>query len=168
MYRAFFKSPGSLFVVYEMPPGQLAGFAVGALHGQKDRWLAVRFFPHFLLAVIPALSRHPALVIKRLWARFFDADKLPQIPCGAAVLRSIGVLPSVRGAGVAASLLQAFERVTLSNGADQMFLTTDEFNNERAQRFYERAGYRLVARFQQVGERGMWLMAKSLKEPIDE
>lgn len=168
MYRAFLKSSGSLFVVYEMQSGQLTGFAVGALQGQKDRWLAVRFLPQFLLAVAPAVLRHPTPVIKRLWARFFDADESPQVPCGAAVLRSIGVLPSVRGAGVAASLLQAFEGVARSKGVDQVFLTTDEMNNERAQRFYERAGYRLVARFQQDRERGMWLMAKNLKESIDE
>jgi ribosomal protein S18 acetylase RimI-like enzyme len=168
MYRAFLKSPSSLFLVYETASGQLAGFAVGALQGQKDRWLAVRFLPQFLMAVVPAVLRHPAPVVKRLWARFFDTDESPQVPSGAAVLRSIGVLPSLRGAGAAASLLRAFEILALSKGAGHVFLTTDELNNERAQRFYERGGYRLVARFQQDGERGMWLMSKKIKEPIDE
>lgn len=168
MYRAFLKSSGSLFVVYEMPSGQLVGFVVGVLQGQKDRWLAVRFLPQFLLAVLPAVLRHPAPVIKRLWTRFFDADESPQVPLGAAVLRSIGVQPSMRGSGVAASLLQAFENLALSKGVGQVFLTTDELDNERAQRFYERGGYRLVARFQQDKKRWMWLMAKKLKGSIDD
>ncbi len=163
MYRAFLKSPSSLFVVFEMASGQLAGFAVGALEGQKDRWLAVRFLPQFLWAVIPAVMRHPVPVVKRLWARFADAGERVQVPPGAAVLRSIGVLPSLRGAGAAASLLQAFEALALHKEAGQVFLTTDEMNNERAQRFYERGGYALVVRFKQDGERGMWLMSKNLK-----
>ena len=168
MYRAFLKSPSSLFVVFETDSGQLAGFAVGALQGQKDRWLAVRFLPQFLWAVVPAVLRHPVPVVKRLLARFFDTGESLQVSPGAAVLRSIGVLPSLRGAGVAAALLQAFEALALSKGAGQVFLTTDEVDNERAQRFYERGGYGLVARFQQDRERGMWLMSKNLKGPIHE
>jgi ribosomal protein S18 acetylase RimI-like enzyme len=168
MYRAFLKSPSSLFVVFETAPGQLAGFAVGALQGQKDRWLAVRFLPQFLWAVVPAVLRHPVPVMMRLWARFFDAGESLQVPPGAAVLRSICVLPTLQGAGAATSLLQAFEGLALSKGARQVFLTTDEVNNERAQRFYERGGYGLVARFQQDRERGMWLMSKNLQVPIHE
>lgn len=163
MYRAFLQSPSSLFVVYESASGQLIGFAVGAVQGQKDRWLAVRFLPYFVLAVVPAFLRHPVQVVKRLWARFFDAGEAPQIPSSCAVLRSIGVLPSMRGSGAATSLLCAFEALALSKGVEQVFLTTDEINNERAQRFYERGGYRLVARFLQDQTRGMWLMSKNIK-----
>ena len=168
MYRAFLKSPSSLFVVFETASGQLAGFAVGALEGQKDRWLAVRFLPQFLWAVIPAVMRYPVPVVKRLWARFSDPGETMQVPPGAAVLRSIGVRPSFRGAGAAAALLQAFEALALSKGAVHVFLTTDEVNNERAQRFYERGGYALVAQFKQDGERGMWLMSKVLNGQIHE
>lgn len=162
MYRAFLTSPSSLFVVFETASGQLAGFAVGTLQGQKDRWLAVRFLPQFLWTVVPAVLRHPVPVVKRLWARFFEAGDSLQVPSGAAVLRSIGVLHSLRGSGAAAALLQAFEELALSKGAGQVFLLTDEMNNERAQRFYERGGYALVARFKQDRERGMWLMSKNL------
>jgi ribosomal protein S18 acetylase RimI-like enzyme len=163
MYRAFLKSPSCLFLVFETASGQTAGFAVGALQGQKNRWLAVRFLPQFLLAVVPAFLRSPVPVLKRLWARFYDTCDPLQVPSDGAVLRSIGVLPSLRGSGAAASLLQSFEVLALSKGAVQVFLTTDEMNNERAQRFYFRGDYRLVARFQQDGDRSMWLMAKNLK-----
>lgn len=168
MYRTFFRSPSTLFIVFETTSGELAGFAVGSFQGKKDRWLAIRSLPHFLLAVIPAVLRNPGPVIQRLWARFFDAGESLQVPIGAAVLRSIGVMPSARGAGIADSLLQAFEILAQSKGAEHIFLTTDEMNNERAQRFYVRAGYELVARFQQDRKRGMWLMSKDLKGPIHE
>lgn len=168
MYLAFLKSPGSVFLVYETAPGQLAGFVVGAVQGQKDRWLAVRFFPKFLLAGVPAISRHPVQVVKRLWGRFFETSESPKVPTDAAILRSIGVLPFIRGTGAAASLLKAFENLALKRGAKHVFLTTDEVNNERAQRFYERGGYALVARFQQDGERWMWLISKSLNGSVNE
>ena len=166
MYRAFLKSPSSLFVVFETSSGQLAGFAVGALQGQNDRRIAIRYLPQFILSVIPAILENPSLVVKRLWARFFDFSKSPPVPYGAAILRSIGVLPSVRGAGVAHSLLHAFEILAHSKGAGHVFLTTDEINNERAKRFYKRGGYILVCRFMQDRGRVMCLMSKDLKGSV--
>ena len=164
MYLAFLRNPKSLFLVSETASGQLVGFAVGALHGQKDRWLALRFMPHFLFAVFPVVVRDPIPLFKRLCARFFDVGESPQLPESAAVLRSIGVLPSMRGTGAAVSLLNSFEALAVVNGACQVFLTTDELNNHRALRFYERSGYQFVSCFQQDGQRGMWLMSKDLKD----
>jgi GNAT superfamily N-acetyltransferase len=163
MYLAFFRNPKSLFIVSEEASGQLVGFAVGSLHCQNDRWLALRFLPQFLFAVFPVVVRDPIPLVKRLCVRFFDVGESPQLPDNAAVLRSIAVLPSMRGTGAAASLLSSFEASALFNGAFQVFLTTDELNNHRALRFYERSCYRFVSCFQQDGQRGMWLMSKNLK-----
>ena len=168
MYRAFLCSEKCIFVVAESANGQLAGFAVGVLMGQKDRALAVRFFPQFLVAVVPAVMRHPVTVVKRLCMRFFDECDSPQLPPDAIVLRSIGVLPTMLGLGAAADLLQTFEAFALSKGTRHVYLTTDELNNERAQRFYTSGGYSLVSRFQQGRKRWMWLMSKNLKEPACE
>jgi GNAT superfamily N-acetyltransferase len=164
MYLAFLRNPKSLFLVSETVSGQLVGFAVGAMHGYKDRWLALRFLPQFLLAVLPVVVRDPIPLVKRLFARFFDVGESPQLPDCAAVLRSIAVLPSVRGTGAAASLLNSFEALAVVNGALYVYLTTDELNNHRALRFYERSGYRFASRLHQDGKRFMWLMAKNLKD----
>jgi GNAT superfamily N-acetyltransferase len=164
MYRAFLRSPRSLFVVIEMESQELVGFAVGSFGEQKDRWLAIRFLPQFLFAIVPAFFRQPGKVCKRLLARFFEQGASPQLPSNAAFLRSIGVLPSIRGAGAAATLLQAFEDQARCMGAGSVYLTTDELKNERAQHFYFRCGYYLDDRFQQDGERWMWLMSKKFKE----
>jgi GNAT superfamily N-acetyltransferase len=165
MYRAFMHRKNSLFVVAESGPKQLGGFAVGIMQGDHDRWLAIRFLPLFIATVIPSILRHPVLVTKRIWVRFFDTDELPSIPSGAAILRSIGVTPTVSGAGVASDLLLAFENMALSKGAASVYLTTDEIDNERAQRFYYRNGYSLVASYKQDGVRQMLLMSKILKNP---
>ena len=153
----------SIFVVYETASGVLAGFAVGTLKDQKDRWLALRFLPQFLVAIVPSILRNPLPVVKKLFVRFFDSGELLQIPSNAAVLRSIGVTPTMRGSGAATSLMEAFEALALSKGSKLVLLTTDEMNNERAQRFYERCGYQRVANFQQDDERRMWVMSKNLK-----
>lgn len=164
MYKAFLLNPSSVFVVYETNEFKLAGFAVGALqYSGKDRNLALRFMAQFLWAVLPAAFRHPGLVIKRLAARFFEAGEAPSIPADALVLRSIAVLPASQGRGVASSLISEFEYFGAGRGANQVFLTTDEENNDRTQRFYQRHGYALSSRFQQDGKRWMWLMSKTIK-----
>ena len=165
MYRAFLLNPTSVFVVHESRSGEVTGFAVGSLSSEKkDRWLALRYLPQFLVAAMPAILRRPRLIIGRLAARFFETGMSFRIPCDAAVLRSIGVLTSERGGGAASALLDAFEQIALQRGANHAYLTTDQDNNDRAQKFYKRQGYDLVECFQQDGRRWMWLMKKSLRE----
>lgn len=168
MYSAFLRSPNCIFVVFELAENELGGFALGTFRGPKDRWLALRFFPQFLLAIIPAVVRNPIDVVRRLFMRFFDVDEMPDVPSNAVLLRSIGVLPSLRGGGASVSLLKAFEILALSKGAEYVYLTTDEVENERAQRFYVRAGYGFCARFKQDKRRWMWLMSKKIKEAVHE
>jgi GNAT superfamily N-acetyltransferase len=169
MYRAFLVNPAGIFVVHESKDGQITGFAVGALsNGQKDRWLALRFMPHFLWAALPAIFLCPRKIVTRLSSRFFETGSSFDVPNDASVLRSIGVLTSERGGGAASGLLGAFEQMALRQGAAHVYLTTDQDNNERAQNFYKRQGYSFVECFQQDGQRPMWLMSKLLKGVVDE
>jgi GNAT superfamily N-acetyltransferase len=162
MYLAFLKSPSSIFVVHDAGGGQVTGFAVGTLQGQKDRWLALRFFPQFVVATLPAILHQPVGVVKKLWRRFFDASELPQVPMNSVMLRSIAVCPSMRRAGIASRLLQSLEILTLKKGLDHVYLITDQELNERAQLFYSRCGYIMVSQFKQDGHRQMRLMSKNL------
>jgi GNAT superfamily N-acetyltransferase len=169
MYRAFLVNPAGVFVVNLSKDGQVTGFAVGALSsGQKDRWLALRFMPHFLWAALPAIFRRPRTIVMRLAARFFETGSSFDVPNDTAVLRSIGVLKSERGGGAAGSLLSAFEQMALRQGAARVYLTTDQDNNERAQNFYKRHGYDVAEFFQQDGQRPMWLMSKLLRGVVHE
>lgn len=165
MYKSFLMDANGIFMVHRSEGDELDGFAVGTLTSQtRDRWLALRFLPEFLVASAPAISAHPKKVVGRLAQRFFETDKMPTMPDGSAVLRSIAVSGSARGSGAADALLLAFENDAASRGAHRLCLTTNEDDNQRAQRFYSRHGYEVVARFQQSEFRWMWLMSKSLGE----
>jgi ribosomal protein S18 acetylase RimI-like enzyme len=164
MYRSFLVNRNSLFIVYEAVDSTIVGFAVGSVTlGRRDRWLAVRFLPQFFFAVLPALVESPLRISTRLFRRFFEMGGSPNVPREAAILRSIGVNESSRGSGIADALLKQFETAAFGRGAESVHLTTDEVNNHRAQRFYERRGYGVVERFRQDGTRWMWHMSKDLR-----
>jgi GNAT superfamily N-acetyltransferase len=169
MYRAFLVNPAGIFVVYESKDGQILGFAVGGLSSsQKDRWLALRFMPHFVWAVLPAVFRSPRKIVTRLFSRFFETVSFFDVPNDVAVLRSIGVLTSERGGGASSGLLVAFEQIALRKRATYVYLTTDQEHNERAQNFYKRHGYGVAECFHQDGQRAMWLMSKLLTGVVHE
>lgn len=169
MYRAFLVNPAGIFVVKESKAGLITGFAVGAMRsGQKDRWLALRFMPHFLWAALPASFRCPRKIATRLLSRFFETGTSFDLPNDAAVLRSIGVLTSERGGGAASGLLRVFEQMAVRKGAAHVYLTTDQEHNERAQNFYKRHGYVFAECFYQDRQRPMWLMSKLLRGVVHE
>lgn len=164
MYKAFLFNQGGVFVVNELD-GKTLGFAVGVLKSAgRDRNLALRFLPQFMLALIPAVTRNPIKVIKRIGSQFFSTNEKLNIPDDAAVLRSIGVQPKSKGAGVAGRLLQEFERQASKKGAASVALTTDALDNERAIGFYRKNGYMVAQEFKQDGQRPMYLMIKQLRQ----
>lgn len=163
MYRALLTGPGAVFLVAETESGVIEGFAVGmARNVPRDRSLALKGLPSFLLAVIPAVARNPVLVTRRLAAQMFSRNAQPVFPVGAAVLRSIGVRPQMKGGGAAGRLLTAFEAQAHAKGASSVALTTDALHNERAIGFYTKQGYSAWQEFEQHGSRRMLLMTKSL------
>ncbi len=163
MYKAFWLNPKGIFVVSDASGG-VDGFAVGAMPSdRKDRHLAMQLLPQFAWAVIPALMRHPLSVFRRVVSQFFEKGGAPSLPDGAAMLRSIGVAPALRGGGVASQLLDAFERRAFELGAKSVFLTTDVLDNERAIQFYRKHGYEIAHEFKQDKRRAMFLMLKELR-----
>lgn len=162
MYRAFLENRYGIFIVNENNQ-RLDGFAVGTLKSAgKDRSLAIRYLLQFFLAIIPAAIYNPKLVLKRIFSQFFSTRDEPAVPEGAAVLRSIGVLPDVRGKGIAEQLLIEFEEQAKNKGAEIVALTTDALDNERAIRFYRKHGYHISQEFKQDKHRKMFLMLKSI------
>ena len=162
MYRAFLMSPGCVFVVDDSD-GRVLGFAVGVRKSAgKDRKLAIRFLPQFAFAVLPGVLRNPIKVIRRIIGQLFSEGGQPEMPDGCVVLRSIGVRPEMKGAGVANRLLTDFERLAREQGAQVVALTTDAENNERAISFYRKYGYQVQQDFKQDDSRRMLLLTKSL------
>ncbi len=164
MYHAFLVNQNGIFIVAN-DKHQVVGFAVGQLHGAtKDRSLALRFLPKFITSSILGIIRHPIKIGGRLVTRFFTTGGQPDISSDAAILRSIGVLPSARGTGVSDSLLEEFERQAFTRGAKQIALTTDAVDNQRAISFYQKNGYKVEQEFRQDKKRLMLLMLKSKHE----
>lgn len=160
MYRAFLSSEAGIFIVAKDNHGA-RGFAVGVLKSAgKDRVLALRFLPHFLIAVIPGFLRSPMKVARRLLSQFLGAGGQPEIPDGASVLRSIGIRPEEVGSGLASELLKEYENASIVKGARSVALTTDVIENERAIRFYRKNGYEIKQQFRQGNARLMYLMIK--------
>ncbi len=163
MYKAFWYNPVGVFIVCQDIDGKLTGFAVGVYNSKiKDRWLAMRFLPMFFIAALPSILKHPRLIIGRLISRFFQIGNSFTMQNNSALLRSIGVHPLQRGGGAASALLDSFERVSILKGSRSVYLTTDQYNNERALKFYERHGYIAVERYKQDGVRWMYLMSKDV------
>lgn len=163
MYKAFLLNPGGVFVVDD--GGEfIQGFAVGALKSEaKDRHLALRFLPQFVIAFMPAFARHPVRVVRRVASQFFSVREGLNIADGAMVLRSIAVRPDLRGGEIAGRLLADFEERARRLGASSVVLTTDALENDRAIGFYRKHGYRVIQEFLQDGRRRMLLMSKDIR-----
>ena len=163
MYTAFLEDSAGIFVVCTKS-GSVQGFAVGAVAGgKKDRSSALRYLPQFVLAAMPALLKSPRFIVARLFKRFFGIGEAPTIPENSVMLRSIGVLPSAKGGGVAGSLLIEFEKLATAKNAQSVILTTDVDDNERAIGFYKKHGYSVLDKFRQDGKRMMYLMQKHIR-----
>lgn len=162
MYRAFLANAGGVFVVAKANQ-DVHGFAVGVLKSAgKDRALALRYLPQFLISVIPGLIRNPLKVSRRILSQFFAVGDQITIPDDASVLRSIGIVPNARGTGIAGDLLREFERCSFLKGARSIALTTDAVDNARAITFYQKNGYEVAQEFMQDKNRRMLLMLKKL------
>ncbi|AVA36761.1 GNAT family N-acetyltransferase [Cupriavidus metallidurans] len=168
MYRAFLSQPGSVFVIAE-DGGRLQGFAVGSLkRSEGDRSLALRYFPSFVAALVPAVLRNPIKVTRRICGQLFSGRGQPEFPDNSAVLRSIGILPEEKGKGLANDLLGDFEKQALVKGAEAVVLTTDADSNDRAIGFYKKNGYEVRTEFRQDGARPMLLMGKHIRVPTQD
>ncbi len=159
LYQGFLSQSAGIFLVAE-EEGNLIGFATGAVAPEQFfADLRKRRALWFLWHALPALLRRPSLVLRKLYsALFYRGDKPTQLE-GGALLSSIGVKPSDVGKFSGSVLLQTFEDAVWSQGALFVYLTTDQQDNERANRFYIRNGYRIESQFRS-GKRPMFRYLK--------
>ncbi|GLR25197.1 GNAT family N-acetyltransferase [Limnobacter litoralis] len=147
LYRGFLNDPTGVFLVAcrVASPDEAVGFVAGTtapatffrdqLRKHWIRYLAAAFFP---------LLMSPSLVIQKLWsALFYRGETLPELP-NAALLSSLGVLPQLQGAGLGNQLVKSFLNVCKEKGLPAVYLTTDQSDNDKANAFYQRCGFRLA------------------------
>lgn len=161
MYRGFLKHPSGIFFVAE-EGGEVMGFAAGtsapAVFFSELRRRRSLFF---LMWALPALLRHPAVVIQKLLSAIFYRGDEPAALEAGALLSSIGVRPDVVGKSVGKKLLNYFENEAFSRGVDFIYLTTDEADNDRVNQFYKNNGYLVESTFRQGASRAMLRYIKS-------
>jgi ribosomal protein S18 acetylase RimI-like enzyme len=122
---------------------RVVGFAVGSLHpGELARGLARRHALGLGLRALPGLVRHPTLVPEL--ARRAMAGGDPADGAATATLMFLAVDPAWQRRGAGRLLVEAFIRESVSRGAVRIALQTERRENDAANAFYRRLGFRLT------------------------
>ena len=160
LYAGFLAHDQGVCVVAE-EGGVVVGFASGPLKPAaffagllRRQWLG------FAVAAVPGLLRNPLFAVRKcLGAVLYRGETLEALP-DAALLSSLAVSPTVQGRGVGQMLVRAFADEVRRRGSKALYLTTDEADNERTNRFYARCGFELLDTFKRPGNRVMnrWVM----------
>ena len=167
-YECVLRYPRALFLVAQGRDG-LRGFAAGFADPPEFYRAFKRQKARALLVSIPYCLARP-----QAWRRLADSARqlaARSLPPGGghdAELSSIAVVPDAGGSGVGRKLLGAFIDASRAEKAKCVRLTTDAAGNDRINRFYEMAGFRLVARLERANGRVMNEYAFSIGENDDE
>jgi len=144
--------------------GRIVGYAVGAPLGY-----AAISSRHLAWSAAAAVLRRPWVVFARrfrrglpgrlrvLFGRPADTDAVPRVPQPAMSLVAMGVVESARRMGVGTALVAAFESKALERRMRSVRLST-RADNVSARRFYERCGWKPLAR---TGEQAYYVRVLS-------
>jgi ribosomal protein S18 acetylase RimI-like enzyme len=160
LYAGFITHPQGICLVAE-EEGTMIGFVAGTMSPSNFfRELLRRQALRFAIAAIPGLLRSPLFATRKcLGALFYRGETPGGIP-DAALLSSIAVAQATQSKGAGQALVQAFVEEVRMRGGTAIYLTTDESENERANRFYAKCGFTLLDTFKRPGKRVMnrWIM----------
>lgn len=160
VYHAYVVESDGMCWVTEMPDGpdsfRVVGFVAGTLNPARFyRRLLYRRGLRFAFAALPALCKHPVKVLPRLCGGLRCCGEHTHAVEGAAQLSSLGVSPSISRQGLGRALVDVFCRNAARQGAGAVYLTTAHRDNEGANTFYERAGFRLLNTMTRIDGRVM-------------
>jgi ribosomal protein S18 acetylase RimI-like enzyme len=121
----------------------ILGFVAGTDEpsGFYRRLLQQRWWRFGLTAIKPLL-RQPA-ILPRL-TRAFSMPKEASLPDKSGMLMSIAVMPNAHGSGVGQALVREFLTEAKRRGLERVNLTTDQENNDRTNRFYQKMGFSCI------------------------
>lgn len=143
-YEVVLRDPNRIFLV-AVDEGAIYGFVAGFgdpvsfYAGLRDeKWSIVR-------AITPTVFRRPWILVavgrNYLWSRTWNPGR-GQEPAGE--LASIAVDPGYQRQGVGLRLVSEFLEEATNRGWSNVAVTTDELDNQRVRRFYERLGFSVV------------------------
>jgi len=156
-YRIFLDAPEGILQV-ATAADRLVGFVAGCIDPEK-------FYPHIrarklqMLPILlgrilcdPTLIRRILLNSRRVGNGGYGLKPYPGV---SAELSSIAVDPTFSGKGVGRSLVNTFLACAATGGAGYVTLTTDTYENDRTNRFYEQLGFQRFNTFPQADGRVM-------------
>ena len=160
LYAGFITQPQGLCLVAE-DAGIVVGFAAGTVNPSGFfRGLLSRQALRFAWATVPGVLRNPLFAIRKCFGALFYRGEVPSDIPAAALLSSLAVSPTTQSKGVGQALVQAFADEVGRRGGIAVYLTTDENENAKANRFYDKCGFELLDTFKRPGNRVMnrWVM----------
>jgi GNAT superfamily N-acetyltransferase len=150
--REFYKSftydvTGVGFSALDNDKGNIVGVIVGPVDpaGYFKRLLLRRFWV-FCLASISAIVKKPR-VIKRLFRAVFYRGEAPSGP-KRALLSSIAVSPDYQKKGVGKLLVSRWMEEVKNRGATGCYLTTDAYDNDPVNSFYQNLGWTVESTYE--------------------
>lgn len=160
LYAGFANEPKGVCIVAE-EDGVIVGVAAGTTAPEMffGRLLRRQGW-RFALAAIPGLLRNPGFVARKCFGAVFYRGEQPTGLANAGLLSSLAVAPACGGQGIGQQLVHAFAEEARRQGCSAIYLTTDETDNDRVNRFYAKCGFVLRDTFKRPGKRVMirWVM----------
>ena len=146
LYASLMKDPFGICLVAQNENAVL-GFAAGTTRssGVYSRLFRQRIF-RFSLAAAPAIIKRPSIV-PRLIRGITDPHGQANSALNRGTLMSIAVLPGEQRRGIGHELVRKFLEEASLAGNNKVDLTTDRYDNESANRFYQKLGFRIESSF---------------------
>jgi len=146
-YKSFtYDKTGIGFVAVERNTHDILGVIVGPLvpAGYFKRLLKKRWYA-FCLASTAAILKRPT-IINRLFRAVFYRGEAPSGP-QRALLSSIAVSPQAQGQGIGQALVKRWAEEVHRHGVTGCFLTTDAYNNDKVNGFYQGLGWKIESSY---------------------
>jgi ribosomal protein S18 acetylase RimI-like enzyme len=120
--------------------GRVVGFVCGTVSPSRfySYLLRTRWW-RFALVALGAVLKRPAIIPRLVRALLYPSQTSGR--SDTAVLTSIAVEPAVQGKGVGAELVVTFLADMHARGVKQVSLTTDRYDNDRINAFYQEQGF---------------------------
>ena len=165
LYAGFMTQPDGVCLVAE-DAGTVVGFVAGTMNpsGFFRRLLSQQALV-FAFSAMPGVLRSPLFTVRKCFGALFYRGEMPGGLPDAVLLSSLAVSPVTQGKGLGQSLVQGFVAEVRRRGGKAIYLTTDDAENERTNRFYARCGFELLDTFKRPGNRIMnrWIMRLTQK-----
>ena len=147
LYQGYIEDDNSGVIVAEsIKNKQILGFA--AYSKDYSRFyteLKKKHIVKFALCSLGVAIKHPSF-IRRLLGAFKKSNEVRRME-KYVELASIGVCSNAQGKGIGSQLVDYLVSMTNFNESEYISLETDTFNNETANRFYQKRGFEIVRKY---------------------